>query len=178
MANHRRQLKRINQVGHARYITCSCYQKLALLDHPKIRDAFVEQLKRTQDVFDFDLYAWVVMPNPFHLLLRPEDGKVTALLRRLKAPLAKRIITRWRELYAAILNRIADEKSQTKFWQTGGGYDRNITSNHELLEKIDYIHANPIRRGLVARSIDWSWSSAKTHAGVETDGPRICHMDS
>ena len=35
-----------------------------------------------------------------------------------------------------------------RFWQRGGGYDRNIYSDAEVWEKIDYIHANPIARGL------------------------------
>jgi REP-associated tyrosine transposase len=47
------------------------------------------------------------------------------------------------------------------FWQPGGGYDRNIISGHELLEKVNYIHTNPVRRGLVKHVIDWPWSSAR-----------------
>jgi putative transposase len=47
------------------------------------------------------------------------------------------------------------------FWQSGGGYDRNIDSGRTLLEMIDYIHLNPVRRGFVARAEDWKWSSAQ-----------------
>ena len=46
-----------------------------------------------------------------------------------------------------------------RFWQPGRGYDRNIWTAEELHEKIDYIHANPVRRGLVERPGDWAWSS-------------------
>ena len=42
-----------------------------------------------------------------------------------------------------------------RFWQPGGGYDRNITSSEALRAMIDTIHANPVRRGLVARVEDW-----------------------
>jgi len=174
MTGHRRQLKRINEPGHARYLTCSCYRRLPLLNNPRICDAFVDQLALTQRAFDFDLYAWVVMPEHFHLLLWPRDGNVTALLRRLKAPLAKRIIARWRELDAGILGRITNAKGMARFWQAGGGYDRNIDSESEFHEKIDYIHANPIRRGLVKAAMDWPWSSASSHAGLDCDGPRVC----
>jgi putative transposase len=48
-----------------------------------------------------------------------------------------------------------------RFWQPGGGYDRNITSIEALHGMIDYIHANPFRRELVARAKDWEWSSAR-----------------
>ena len=44
--------------------------------------------------------------------------------------------------------------------QQGGGYDRNIRSRKELWEKIDYIHANPVRKGSCEHPADWKWSSA------------------
>src|SRR5712692_7397102 len=53
-----------------------------------------------------------------------------------------------------------------RFWQPGGGYDRNITSSAALRAMIDYIPANPVRRGLVARAEDWEWSSARWYAGL------------
>jgi len=49
----------------------------------------------------------------------------------------------------------------THFWQDGGGYDRNIVSDRELYEKVQYIHDNPVRRGLIGRPADWPWSSAR-----------------
>ena len=42
----------------------------------------------------------------------------------------------------------------------GGGYDRNATEPRTLLQMIDYIHNNPVRRGLVAKATDWIWSSS------------------
>jgi len=51
-------------------------------------------------------------------------------------------------------------ETKLRFWQQGGGYDRNILSRKELWEKIDYIHANPVRRGLCEHPADWKWSSA------------------
>jgi putative transposase len=50
-------------------------------------------------------------------------------------------------------------KCSHRFWQRGGGYDRNIRTVKEMHEKIAYIHANPVRRGLVERVADWPWSS-------------------
>jgi len=53
-----------------------------------------------------------------------------------------------------------------RFWQPGGGYDRNITNTNTLRAMIEYIHANPVRRGLVTRAEDWEWSSATWYAGI------------
>jgi putative transposase len=51
------------------------------------------------------------------------------------------------------------------FWQSGGGYDRNITAGKTLLKMLDYLHLNPVRRGLVQRAADWKWSSATAFEG-------------
>jgi hypothetical protein len=51
------------------------------------------------------------------------------------------------------------------FWQSGGGYDRNIEEPRTLRAMIDYLHLNPVRRGLVARAADWRWSSAGWYEG-------------
>ena len=57
------------------------------------------------------------------------------------------------------LARVRVSKGQEvryQFWQKGGGYDRNITEPATLLKMIDYIHLNPVRRGLVERAADWT----------------------
>lgn len=122
----------------------------------------------------FYLYAWVLMPNHAHLLIRePEGGAVDGVLRTLKLGLAKRVINRWIELEAPILDRLVDARGVRRFWQRGGGYDRNIYSREEFDEKIGYIHANPVRAGLVERPTDWAWGSARWWDG-KRDGEIAC----
>ena len=53
-----------------------------------------------------------------------------------------------------------------RFWQPGGGYDSNLSKSKTIRETIDYIHANPVRRGLVERPADWKWSSAAVYEGL------------
>ena len=63
---------------------------------------------------------------------------------------------------AECLVRLAVREGQGvrhRFWQPGGGYDRNITRTVALRSMIEYLHANPVRRGLVAKAEDWEWSS-------------------
>ena len=162
MAEHRRTLKRYEGAGDVRYITCSCYQRLPLFQNDKIKDTFGSYLNQAKDRLEFKLYAWVLMPEHFHLLVRPAspDQTMSQILRGIKAGFAKLMIRRWRELDASILERIQDDSGTHRFWQAGGGYDRNITSELELIEKIGYIHRNPVTRGLVERPVDWVWFSA------------------
>ncbi len=58
------------------------------------------------------------------------------------------------------LTRRRGKRTERLFWQSGGGYDRNIKQSKTLLAMIDYIHLNPLQRGLVERAADWKWSSA------------------
>ena len=52
-----------------------------------------------------------------------------------------------------------------RFWQPGGGFDHNVFREKTLPAIIEYIHANPVRRGLVAQPTDWAWSSARFWEG-------------
>ncbi len=54
-----------------------------------------------------------------------------------------------------------------RFWQRGGGYDRSIQEATTLRMMIDYIHNNPVRRGLASQPTDWPWSSARFYAGAK-----------
>jgi len=107
------------------------------------------------------------MPEHVHLMLVPNLPRcpVPAILKELKEPFARAVISRWKSLGAPILTRLVDSRQQTRFWQRGGGYDRNIVSEKELFEKLSYIHTNPVTRGLVERPTDWKWSSARAYAG-------------
>ena len=58
-------------------------------------------------------------------------------------------------------------KVRCHFWQDGGGYDRNIISPQALWSTIQYIHANPVRRGLVGHPSEWEWSSARWWNGED-----------
>ena len=60
----------------------------------------------------------------------------------------------------------ADGTSERRFWQVGGGYDRNIIEPETAWNVVTYLHLNPVRRGLVERPEDWEWSSARWYAGT------------
>ncbi|MCD4728634.1 MAG: hypothetical protein K8R46_13290, partial [Pirellulales bacterium] len=52
-----------------------------------------------------------------------------------------------------------------RFWLQGGGYDRNIDNSKTAWHCVNYLHNNPVRRGLVESPVDWEWSSAQWYAG-------------
>ena len=173
----RKRLKRWEVDGQARFITFSCQRRLPLFSDPGIADVFAEALADARVRHQFALFTWVVMPEHDHMLMRPAVGHtVEPALRSLKMAVSKRVIPRWVEHRAAILEQIDDGGGRPRFWQKGGGFDRNVRDGDEFCRTVRYIHRNPIERGLVERPELWSWSSVRwwmgTHEGeVECDPP-------
>ncbi len=158
----RKRMKRREGGGDARFITFSCEQRLPLLGNPAIRDLFVRSLAACRARFGFELFAWVVMPEHVHLIVRPRKSDLFArALLFLKLSVAQRVIARWRELGAPILSKITRPDGSPRFWQKGGGFDRNIRHEGEFAREVRYVHRNPVERGLVERPGDWAWSSAR-----------------
>ena len=105
------------------------------------------------------------MPEHVHLLIYPNqtDYDVSVILKAIKQPVAQRAINYLRRHAPEWLERItvrSGRRSERRFWQAGGGFDHNATDPAVILKMIDYIHGNPVRRGLVSRVEDWRWSSA------------------
>jgi putative transposase len=94
---------------------------------------------------------------------------MSRFLQAVKEPAARKAIRYLKDSAPEWLVRVTVREGprlRHRFWQPGGGYDRNITSAAALRAVIDYIHANPVRRGLVDRAEDWEWSSARWYAGL------------
>ena len=73
------------------------------------------------------------------------------------------------------ITRKRGRRTERLFWQSGGGYDRNIDHPRTLWTMIDYLHANPVRRGLCIHPTDWKWSSARWYVDrvVDPDLPPL-----
>jgi len=66
----------------------------------------------------------------------------------------KRLIEEELPAYAETIDR-SDPVWQTRY------YDFNLYSEKKILEKLQYMHQNPVKAGLAARAVDWRWSSAR-----------------
>jgi putative transposase len=155
----RKKMRRDEHGDGPRFITFSCHRQLPLLGNPLIRDLCAAELAAARSKYGLRVLAWVLMPEHVHVILRSPQGS-TSIVKPLwawKREVALQVIGRWRQLKAPVLERIRDASGRPRFWQRGGGYDRNLDS--ELDEKIRYIHQNPVRRGLVQQAHEWRWSS-------------------
>jgi hypothetical protein len=64
-----------------------------------------------------------------------------------------------------VLDRIT-VRGHVRFWQRGGGFDRNVRDESELMREVCSIHRNPVERGLVENPDDWAWSSVRWWMGI------------
>jgi putative transposase len=137
-------LTRYQQTGDVHFITFSCYRRAPLLGSGLARDTFVVTLERVRRWYGFYVTGFVVMPEHVHLLLsEPERGNLAVVLQMLKQ----------------IVSQKLNKRVTTSFWQPRY-YDFNVRREGKLTKKLDYMHQNPVQRGLVTRPEDWMWSSA------------------
>ena len=135
-------LKRFQREGDDHFITFSCYHREPYLAASASKDIFLDSLELTRRRYNFEVLGYVVMPEHVHLLIsEPLDHEVTLskAIQSLKLSVSKRL-------------------SPKPFWQVRY-YDFNVFTHNKRVEKLKYMHRNPVARGLVERPGEWRWSS-------------------
>jgi putative transposase len=147
-------LKRYQETRQLHFLTFRCYHR-----QPKLRDAksctiFESALERARQQHGLQVYGYVLMPEHVHMLVsEPERDVLARAMQSLKQSVSRTLALRAAE----------------PFWQVRY-YDFNVWSERKFVEKLRYIHRNPVTRGLVARPEDWPWSSYRHYANGE-EGP-------
>jgi len=166
----RKKVCHFDQFGHAHFLTFSCYRRLPLLSKDRTRRWFVDALRAARSKHHFDLWAWVLMPEHVHLVVWPRRAgyRMASILADVKRPVGQQAIAYLEEHHREFLERLTvrnRNRTYRRFWQAGPGQDRNIYDPAAAHEIIEYVHDNPVRRGLVSQPEDWPWSSAAEWAG-------------
>jgi putative transposase len=154
-------LHRYFGANHLHFITCSCYQRRALLGTANSRNLFLRILEETRQRYRFAVVGYVVMPEHVHLLLsEPEVGGPSTVMQVLKQRTARAMLP------------MLEKDSRTPFWLERF-YDFNIWSEKKKVEKLRYMHRNPLKRGLTVAPEDWQWSSYRFYASDEIGPVRV-----
>jgi putative transposase len=140
---------------------------MPLLTNDSWRQILARCIEAAGEETGMEMVGFVFMPEHVHLLVYPTapNPSISRYLARIKQPfskqikslLAKRSSRLFREL--TVLERPG--KKCFRFWQEGPGFDRNIFSPEAIRSSLEYIHNNPVTRGLCRRAADWKWSSAR-----------------
>jgi putative transposase len=131
---------RYQQTGEFHFLTFSCFRRRAYLSTVAAMELFEDALERIRRRYLFVVGGYVVMPEHVHLLVNePGRGLLSRTVQALKLSVSMR-------------------SRERPFWQAHS-YDFNISTYEKFVEKLRYIHRNPVRRGLMAKPEDWRWSS-------------------
>jgi putative transposase len=153
-------LKRYQNTGDLHFITFSCYHRQPFLSTSRARRLFEETLEEVRRWYAVDIKGYVVMPEHVHLLLsEPERSSLRVVIQMLKQITAQKL--------ALKLSDASQKSGRRRFWQVRY-YDFNVRTREKQIEKLRYLHRNPVKRGLVEKPEDWEWSSFRHYAtGVE-----------
>jgi REP-associated tyrosine transposase len=144
-------LERYQQTGQAHFVTFSCFKREPYLRDSRLATAFLRSLELVRRRYQMRIYAYVVMPEHVHLLLsEPDTSGLCRAIQALKISVARK----------------AEAYQITPLWQKRY-YDHNIRGYRSFVEKLRYLHRNPVKRGLCESPIEWEWSSFRHYATAE-----------
>ena len=136
-------LVRYQKSGDFHFITFSCYRRLPLLSQIAAYRVFERELEAVRRRYGFVVAGYVLMPEHVHLLLgEPLISSLSVVLQVLKQKTSRKL----------------KKRGDARFWQRRY-YDFNVHSEFKRVEKLRYMHRNPVKRGLVEKPEDWPWSS-------------------
>jgi len=175
---HRKRVKHYHEPGDFHELTFSCYRRMSLLTNDPWRGDLSRCVDDALAAEKFHLLAFVFMPEHVHLLVWPTlpgasaqciSRFLLAVKMRSSQQVKARLVNSGGRLLSRLTVRERPGRTVFRFWQEGPGYDRNLQTEDAVRASIEYIHLNPVRRGLCKSPVDWPWPSARWHAAEGTD---------
>ena len=154
------------------FITSTVVDWIDIFTRQVYRDIVIESLEYCIDHKGMILYGYVIMSNHMHLIIQSEHGKLSDLIRDFKKFTAKNILEKiqnspesrreWMLERFRLAIQSHSRNKEYQFWQYGN-HAEEIYSNEFMWSKLDYIHLNPVKAGLVAKASDYIYSSASNY---------------
>ena len=132
---------------------------------------FLTVLEQVRRRYQFVVVGYVVMPEHTHLLIsEPQEMTPSTIMQALKLGFARRVIAEGKRGKLAGTSR--SDSAPPRVWEKRF-YDFNVWTSHKRVEKLRYMHRNPVKRGLVASPELWRWSSFRAYAFGEVGPVRV-----
>ena len=162
---------RVLTATHPHFCTATIRHWLPLFARPEVAGIILGSWRFLQQDSGFALYGYVIMENHLHLVARSQDLGLD--IQRFKSYSAKRILARLQSQHEEGLLRLlaatGEQRrtgSQYQVWEEGS-HPQLIENPAVMVQKLEYIHNNPVRRGYVDLPEHWRYSSARSYAGQE-----------
>lgn len=161
-----------NQEG-VHFITFAVVEWVDVFTRKEYRDLLLDSLRYCQKEKGLVLYGWCIMSNHLHLILSSRNNQTSEVLRDFKKYTAKQIISAIehneqesrKEWMLQIFRRCGAANShnqQFQFWRQDN-HPKELYSPHFSLQKLEYIHNNPVEAGIVEKAEEYLYSSARDY---------------
>jgi putative transposase len=159
--------------GHLHFMTFTCYRRLPLLRSVRARNVFVQLLADVRDRYQFSLAGCVVMPGHVHVLIsEPPEGTPSIVIQVLKQQVSCHLRRRKRNPAAKFNLTFANGEDRPPRFRQRRFHDFNVWSLKKRVEKLHYMHMNPLKRKSVDRPKNWPWSSFSFYSELKTGSIR------
>jgi len=153
------------------FITFTILNWLPVFTRKESVEVLINSLKYLKESDELKLYAYVILENHLHLVLKSKDLVLT--VQKFKSYTAKEIINLLKKSGAStLLEQFAlnkkNHKKESKYQIWEEGYAPKLIQGEEMMRnKIEYIHNNPVKRGFVDEPWYWRYSSARNYRGMD-----------
>ena len=160
---------KIYEPTHPHFITCTVLNWLPIFTNTQSVSIILDSLKHLQKSDNLKIYAYVILENHLHLIVQSDD--ISKSIRNFKSFTAREIIKLLHQKNATTLltqfsfYKKAHKKDRTyQIWQEGY-QPKLIQGDNMMIERIKYIHNNPVKRGYIEEDWHWRYSSASNYMG-------------
>lgn len=161
---------KIYEPTHPHFITCTVLHWIPIFTRVESTNIVYESLRYLQKKDNLKIHAYVILENHLHMLVSSND--ISKSMTKFKSFTAKKLLQLLQKSHAqTILDQLAfykkAHKTQTSYqlWQEGI-QPKLIKDDKMMIDRIHYIHHNPVKRGYVDEASHWRYSSARDHEGV------------
>ena len=156
-----RKWSNVNLPGVLHFVTGNFLDRQRVFTEYQCCINFLEVLKSLNQKWPSKIVAYVLMPDHFHLICNPCDGRIREFCRDLKSASAKKIVQN-----SSLTFRETSEGQQV--WQESFKA-MSLWSGWMISQKIHYVHANPVKARLVKTAKDYYWSSFRSFYGLSKE---------
>jgi putative transposase len=163
---------KIRDQGGLHFVTFTVVGWIDLFSRKLYRDIFLENLQYCRTNKNLKVGAYVMMTNHIHLIVQSDTSKLSDTIRDVKSYSTKRFLKainaepesrrEWLLYMFSFYANNTNRNDEFKIW-TGNNHPEQITSKDFLISKLNYIHENPVRSGMVAKPEDYIYSSASNY---------------
>ena len=167
---------KISEQDELHYVTFQIVRWIDIFTRKVYRDIVIESLRFCQEKKGLEIYAFVIMSNHVHAIIRSSNGRLSDTIKEFKSFTAKKMLEQMtnenesrREWMLSEFEFAAKKHKRNEKYQiwTHENHPIILYGNALIQQRINYIHDNPVRSGIVANQEDYLYSSARAYAGVD-----------